>query len=101
LPDFPNKNGPDDFAATKAIAAAANISVTAIAKRADVMKRFRLNECGVFMFVGFCGKNEFPQGSARTSRSLALHFCNAKQRFLVTGFNLSLMAVLLRGIRFA
>jgi len=33
LPDFPNKNGPDDFAATKAIAAAADISVTAVTIR--------------------------------------------------------------------
>jgi hypothetical protein len=61
LPDFPNKNGLDDFAATKAIAAAANISVTATVKRTDEMKRFRLNECGVFMFVGFCGKFMFPK----------------------------------------
>jgi hypothetical protein len=59
--DFPNKNGPDDFAATKAIAAAANINVTAIAKRTDVIKPCRLNECGVFMFVGFCGKAMFPK----------------------------------------
>jgi len=49
LPDFPNKNGLDDFAAIKAIAAAAEISVTAIAKRTDEKKRFRLNECGAFI----------------------------------------------------
>jgi hypothetical protein len=61
LPDFPNKNGPDDFAATKAIAAATNISITATAKRSDEMNRFRLNECGVFMFVGFCGRPSFPK----------------------------------------
>jgi hypothetical protein len=51
LPDFPNKNGPDDFAATKAMAAAADISATAIAKRTDEKKRFfRLNEFGAFIF---------------------------------------------------
>ena len=33
MPDFPYKNGPDDFAAIKAIAAAADISVTAPAIR--------------------------------------------------------------------
>ena len=59
--DFPNKNGPDDFAATKAIAAAANISVTATVKRTDEMNRFRLNECGVFMFLDFVGKASFPK----------------------------------------
>jgi hypothetical protein len=37
--------------AKKAIAVAAEMSVPAIAKRTDEAKRFRLNECGVFILI--------------------------------------------------
>jgi hypothetical protein len=50
LSDFPHKNGTDGLTATKAIAAAANKSAPAPAKRTAENKRFRLNECGVFIF---------------------------------------------------
>jgi CheY-like chemotaxis protein len=48
LSDFAHA-GMDGFTATNAIAAAANKSVPALVKRTNEKKRFRLNECGVFM----------------------------------------------------
>ena len=45
-------NEPDGLTATNAIATAANNNVPTIVKRTDVTRRFRLNECGVFMLSG-------------------------------------------------
>jgi len=42
LSTFPNNNGPDGFTATKAIAADADISVTAVAKRRCDTRRLRV-----------------------------------------------------------
>ena len=47
--DLPDDNGPDEFTATKAIAAAADIRVTALAMRTSFRKRFGLNARGVFI----------------------------------------------------
>jgi hypothetical protein len=48
--DFPISNGPDGFTATKAIAAAADIKVTALVMRRIELKRLRLNQRRVFIF---------------------------------------------------
>jgi hypothetical protein len=44
-------DGVDGFTATSAIDAAAEISVPALAMRRIEVKRFRLNQGGIFMFV--------------------------------------------------
>jgi hypothetical protein len=56
--DFADNNGLGGFTATKAIAAAADISVTTLAMRTSEKKRFRLNERGVFICLDMLRRAE-------------------------------------------
>jgi hypothetical protein len=51
LSDFTHNDGLDGFAATKAIAAAAENNVTVLAVRTIEKKQFRLNQRGVCDFI--------------------------------------------------
>ena len=51
--DFPDKNGLEGFTVTKAIAAAADIKVTALVMRRIEMQRLRLNQGIVVIYIEF------------------------------------------------
>jgi hypothetical protein len=89
LSDFTH-NEADGFTATNAIATAADKSVPATAKRTAEAKRFRLNECGVFIYLEMLIEVE-PLSSLGSSDSelkedrqefLVLHFCNVESVFV-------------------
>src|SRR5262249_18430051 len=72
--------------ATNANAAAPDIKVSTVAVRRCARIRFRLNERGIFIFVEFRDQlnfsnergDDFSKTTTKSSRFLALHFCNLK-----------------------